>query len=478
MIKVRSIRFRLTVWHACLLTAAFVLLGVLLFMQLKNTLQNALLDTQAHRAHQIAETLLSPINRTGEKYVVAEIEILYAPEHSDRFIRITRKDGSMLYVSGPPNDQSFDPGDVPPAVPSTQREFTRKQVMADGRALLIAACRATTENGESYLVEVGTSATPIDTMLSHLLLLLGLSLPVVVLVAVGGGYLLVRRALTPVEEIARKAQIITQHNLSERLPVALTGDELERLSVSLNHMIARLESALQNSKRFVADASHELRTPMTILRGELENLAQDFQLPTALQERLGSLLEEVERLSKIVERLFALSRLDAGEAHAECVRFDLAELTATTAEQMVLLAEDKKISVTCDAEQAVPVKGDRARLKQVVVNLLDNAIKYTPNGGTVHLKIAAANNHALIEISDTGIGISAEALPHVFDRFFRVDQARSRTPDGAGLGLAIVHSICHAHGGNVTAESVIGKGSRFCVTLPLAERENSTGKIT
>ena len=473
-----SIRFRLTVWHTCLLTVAFIVLGTLLFIHLKTYLQNTLLETQAHRAQQIAETLLSPVNRTGEKYVVQEIETLYAPEHADRFIRITRKDGSVLYLSGPPNDQSFDPGDVPPAAPSPQHEFTRKQIMADGRALLIASCRATTGNAESYLVEVGTPATPIETMLSHLLLLLGLSLPVVILVAVGGGYLLVRRALNPVEEIARKAEIITQHNLGERLPVARTGDELERLSVSLNHMIMRLESALQNSKRFVADASHELRTPLTILRGELENLAQDSHLAFSLRERLGSLLEEVERLSKIVERLFALSRLDAGEAQAEYNRFDLAELSTTTAEQMALMAEDKKIIVTCDAGQPVPVKGDRARLKQVVVNLLDNAIKYTPDGGTVHLKVAAANSHAIIEVSDTGIGIPLESLPHVFERFFRVDQARSRRPEGAGLGLAIVRSICHAHGGEVTAESVVGKGSRFCVSLPLADDKTLPGKIT
>ncbi|MGA3006451.1 MAG: ATP-binding protein [Opitutaceae bacterium] len=287
--------------------------------------------------------------------------------------------------------------------------------------------------------------------------------------AAAGGYLLVRRALTPVEGMARKAEVITQHNLSERLPVAFTGDELERLSVSLNHMISRLENALQNSKRFVADASHELRTPLTILRGELENLAQDSDLALPLRERLGSLLEEVERLSKIVERLFALSRLDAGEAQAESVQFDLAKLAATTAEQMALLAEDKKIAVTCDARQPVPVKGDQARLKQVVVNLLDNAIKYTPDGGTVHLKVAAAHHHAVVEISDTGIGIPSGALPHIFERFYRVDQARSRQPDGAGLGLAIVHSICQAHGGKVTAESVLGKGSRFRVSLPLAE---------
>ncbi len=169
--------------------------------------------------------------------------------------------------------------------------------------------------------------------------------------------------------------------MSERLPVANTGDELERLSVSLNRMITRLDDAFQNSKRFVADASHDLRTPLTILRGELENLAEDARLDAELRDRAGSMLEEAVHLGKIVEQLFTLSRLDAGEAQTEWTRFDLAELAKTTAEQMSLLAEDKGISISCDAGQPVPVKGNRVRLKQVVVNLLDNAIKYTPAQG-------------------------------------------------------------------------------------------------
>jgi heavy metal sensor kinase len=310
-------------------------------------------------------------------------------------------------------------------------------------------------------------------MLNHLLLLLGIGLPLVVLVAAAGGSMLVKRALTPVDKIAGKAELITQHNLSERLPVARTGDELQRLSVSLNHMITRLDDAFQNSKRFVADASHELRTPLTVLCGELENLAQDVSLGRAHRERLGSLLEEVERLNKIVQRLLTLSRLDAGEAQAEWVPFDLGELAVTTADQMALLAEDKHISIERESAPNVPVEGDRARLKEVVVNLLDNAIKYTADGGAIHLKVGRNNGHAVLEVSDTGIGIPAEAVPHVFERFYRVDRARSREPDGAGLGLAIVKSICSAHGGTVELQSAVGRGSRFRVTLPLAPERTS-----
>ncbi len=247
-----------------------------------------------------------------------------------------------------------------------------------------------------------------------------------------------------------------------------SGDEIERLAVSLNLMISRLETAIDGSKQFVADASHELRTPLTVMRGELESLAQDTQVPRDTREALGSVLEEVVRLAGIVEGLFALSRLDAGETHAPWQQFDLGDLAATTAGQMSLLAEDKQVSVTCDSAPAVSVTGDRARLKQVIVNLLDNAIKYTPAGGHVALSVKRDGDFAVLEVADDGIGIPAEALPHVFKRFYRVDVSRSREQGGAGLGLSIVESICSAHHARVEVHSTQGKGSTFRVRAPLA----------
>jgi heavy metal sensor kinase len=281
--------------------------------------------------------------------------------------------------------------------------------------------------------------------------------------------LLLRRALTPVEQITCAAEQITQHNLSGRLPVAPTGDELEQLSVSLNRMIARLDEAFQNSKRFVADASHDLRTPLTILRGELESFAADSRLTAEMRDRVGSMLEEAMLLSKIVEQLFLLSRLDAGEARAEWTCFDLAELAQTTASQMSLLAEDKGISISCDTDQPIRVEGDRVRLKQVVVNLLDNAIKYTPEKGAVQLRVRGLNGQAVLEVIDNGMGIPAEALPHIFERFYRVDKTRSGESESAGLGLAIVKSICAAHGAEVEAQSGVGRGSCFRLKMALAK---------
>lgn len=471
----RSLSFRLVAWYASLLTGVFILLGIIMYVDLRHFLENNLRQTQARRAQQLADSVLSQIGKTGEKSVVQEIENRFAPEVNDRFIRVTRPDGSVLYASGMPKDQSFDPTHLPALEASSQRQFSRKLHLPDGEILVDAALNYTTPDHQQFLVEVGVPLTPVATMLGHLFVQLSFGLPAALLAAIWGGYFLVQRALRPVEEIAQKAQQITQHNLSERLPVARTGDELERLSLSLNLMIGRLEDAIQNSKRFVADASHELRTPLTVLRGELENLTQDPRLDVAARDTLGSMLEEVERLTHIVEGLVALSRLDAGDAKTEWVQFDLAELATTTADQMNLLAEDKGISVQCNSKPNVLVEGDRARLKQVVVNLLDNAIKYTPGGGSIQLNVTSQNGHAILDVADSGIGIPPEAVPHVFERFFRVDKARSRDEGGSGLGLSIVKSICTAHGAEVQVESTVGKGSRFRIKLPLARQPGKSG---
>ncbi len=462
----RSIRFQLTAWYASLVPAVFVLVGAVMFASLSRYLEKNLAENQLRRARQIADTLLLNVKQTGQDYVSREIQALYAPENNDRFIRITRPDGTVLYLSGVPRDQVFSPADVPLLRREFRGEFTRKEPLAGRTALLIGALNFLAPDGNRFLVEVGAATTSIQNMLDQFRRQLLLGLPLVVAVAIGGGYLLIRRALAPVDQIAKKAEQITQHNLSERLPVARTADELERLSLSLNRMIARLEDAFLNSKRFVADASHELRTPLTVMRGELESLAQNPRLGAELREPVGSVLEEVERLAKIVEGLLAISRLDAGEAQTQWVPFDLAELATTTADQMSLLAEDKSIAISCSAANPVQVQGDRSRLKQVIVNLLDNAIKYTPEHGRVNLSVTNAEGQAVLEVTDSGPGIPAEALPRVFDRFFRVDQVRSRDLGGAGLGLSIVKSICTAHGGTVQAFSAPGQGSRFRVELP------------
>jgi len=393
-------------------------------------------------------------------------------------------------LSGQPRDRFFDVAAVPPA-PTTGPALSSRLVRQSGnRSLLVASYRLGIVSGE-YVVEVGVSGEPVDTAVHQLSWLLAAAVPLVILITAGGGYILIRRSLRQVARVTRQAENITQRNLSQRLPHLSTGDELEELSLALNRMIDRLETAFQNSKQFLADASHELRTPLTILRAELEELAREqtirrdeaklpenphekvehagrARLPDDTADRLGSVLEEVERLARIVDQLFALSRLDAGEAQEERVGLDLGELTATTVEQMRLLGEDRNIALTCRTEPA-PMRGDRARLKQVLVNLLDNAIKYTPRGGAIKVVVQVAGSDVVLTVTDTGMGIPAAALPHVFKRFYRADPARSRETEGAGLGLAIARSICLAHGGTIEATSAEGQGTKIEARFPRFE---------
>ena len=465
----RSIRFRMALWYAALLAGALVLFGAATYAGLERYLQRSLEESLTKQARSIGDVLISNINRSGDEYVENEITEHYSPEINGRFIRVTRADGKQIFISGTPRDGTFDPTHVPAAKLPVGQPFTQEVEMSDGHELLLHGLPYSASNGTPYLIEVAAPYNQIESVLRGLLLTFALGLPLIVALAMGGGYLLMRRALRPVDEIRQKAAQITSRNLSERLPVVHTGDELERLATDLNRMIARLEESFLQINRFSADASHELRTPLTVLQGELESIAQGSQrLPAEVRDTIGSALEETQRLAKIVENLLAISRLEAGEARKQPERLDFAELARSTAEQMRLLAEEKHIALNCVGAGAVEVEADPARLKQVVVNLLDNAIKYTPEGGTVSVSVKSRDNHAVLQVSDTGIGISPADAPRIFDRFYRADKARSRQMGGTGLGLSIVRSICLAHGGQVTVESAEGRGSIFNVEIPLA----------
>jgi heavy metal sensor kinase len=470
----RSLAFRLAVWYALLLSATFALVGVGMFYGLEQYLRSNMRDSLRRRSVQVEQILREAPADISDGAIAAAIDTRVAPEFNNRFVRVTRAPAIPVYRSGEPADRSFDAATVPPqgsAWPS--RAVVRPIASATGQ-LMVSMTPIDTSSGR-YLIELGIALGPIEAVQHRLLSLLGLMLPVLVVCAAGGGYLLVHWALRPVERMSQTAEQISVQDLDARLPVVATGDALQRLSVSLNHMLTRLRDSVHASRRFLADASHELRTPLTVIKGELQELVANEVDRGEMRERIGSVLEEVARLEHLVSGLLVLSRLDAGDAQREWVDVNLGALAASTVEQMRLVAEDRGVQLQSSELAPVTVRGDGGRLKQVIVNLLDNAIKFTPRGGIVTVRTQARDDDGILEVRDSGIGIPAGDLAHVFDRFYRVDAARSREDGGAGLGLSIVRSICSAHGAEIELDSATGSGSCFRLKFPLPARVVGAG---
>jgi heavy metal sensor kinase len=476
----RSIRAQLIALYVCLLAFVFLCFGAYTYWGFQRYLVHALQQTLARRAHQMASTILDELPEKGPSYVASEIQARYAPELNERVVRITGSAGSAgqeVYASKNAHLLS-PPQSLPiPAGSSESPAAFREEFPEREAPLQVATLTYRLTDGSTYTVEVGAPETDVTTSLHGLILTLALGFPVLIGMAIAGGYFLLGRALKPVDEIVRSAERITLKNLHQRLPVAATGDEFERISLALNRMIERLDEAFRIANQFSSDASHELRTPLTIIRGEVEVLAKDSSINAETAEQMGTILEEVERLSRIVDGLLLVSRLDAGEAQLKREPADLGEIVNSTADQMELLSEAKLLTLSRKVSRGVMVEADAIRLKQVVVNLLDNAIKYTPEGGEISLQVRSQNNRAFFEISDTGIGISREALPHVFNRFFRSEEVKAFGMEGTGLGLAIVQSIAEAHGGTISVESDENHGTVFRVELPLLEQQTASNEI-
>lgn len=527
--KAVSLRFRITAWYVSLLAAALVAFGASVYFGLESYLKSSLQHSLASEATAITTSFLSHEDAKGVPWLVGEVVEAYAPESSGRFIRITRivnDRGSVLYQSGNSHDPYIDASRIPHTALRPPTSFFRREYFNGGRAdggspdnhsIVVYTLPYVSPSGTYFLVETGASPAPVDHLLRSLLITLLLLTPLILLAAAFGGHMLMTRPLRPVAELTEQAEHVGIGGTGERLQVIPTGDELERLSLSLNRMISRLEDALNHNRRFSADVSHELRTPLTILRGELEHVAQLPNLALPVNEAVESALEEIDRMSKIVESLLAISRLDSGGDRMQRTPVDIEALAQSTIEQMGLLAEEYGVSLKLKTANPRPenfhasnfqasnfqtsnlqpgslqsgisarepsalVLGDPLRLKQVLVNLLDNATKYTRGGGEVLVSISADSHTVLLEVRDNGIGIPAASLPFVFDRFYRADKARSRQSGGTGLGLSIVKAICNAHEAAVTVESVEGEGTTVRVEMPRYFASNLVsnlpGKVT
>lgn len=461
MTLLRSVTARLVFFY-CLLLAllggAFLLYTVLSFRHYARDTVTSPIPVRIQVVWDMAQGSLDDPAR------LRSLMDRFATEAQDRFLRI-RRGSEILYRSGDPADHSFSAAKTPLVAPGPPHLLGN---------LLLSTRAFSAPDGDVITIDAGQSDALVESLARQLAALVFIGLTVLLLLTGIAGYLLMQGALKPVEEMIEAAEAYSFSDSQKRLPLIGTDPRLERLGLALNRMLDRLDAAYVHVSRFSADAAHELRTPLTIIRGELELVMASAKLPPDQERAISNALEEMNRLSVMVDSLITLSRMESLWGRHTHPRIALLPLARETAEQMNLLAEEKNITLEGpDGDPAVAVAGDRDRLKQVLVNLIDNAIKYTPENGKVRVHVGASNGNARIKVEDTGIGIDPAHHARVFDRFYRVSTDRGEA--GAGLGLAIVRSICHAHGGTVTLDSMVGKGSSFVVELPLAGAERDAG---
>lgn len=329
-----------------------------------------------------------------------------------------------------------------------------------------------------YLLRVGASLGPMQNTERELKRILLLMIPAAVFVAALGGWFMARLALRPVQELRAAAHQISISNLDRRLPLSGTGDELDRLAVTFNNVFERLQSAVEQMREFSVSISHELRTPLTALQGEAEITLMRASSVDDYRRVLTSQLEELGKLSRLVHQLLTLARAESGQLKLEPHELDLAALVRSLVEQMEPIASYSGVQLAVVKDDPeVWISADPQWLERVVLNLLDNAIKFTRSGGSVEVSLARDNGEARLEVSDTGSGISPDALPHIFERFYREDASRSKQVAGVGLGLSLVRSIVQAHHGRVQVKSEPNVGSTFIVLLPLAARPSSVAEV-
>ena len=458
-----SVRLRLTLWYTAILLGILVVISGLSYSLLRWSLVQDL-DTSLRAVGQvIRDTGWSGPGGTSAEALLRD---LLGPEFHDKFFQLADPEGRPGAHSAQLRDR------LPLSPRARQRAAAGDETYETVRLAAGARVRLLTmpvDRGGRLvrLIQVGMPLDRAERALGRYLETLLVLIPLGVGLAAAGGAVVARRALKPVDEMSRTARRITGEELGRRIRVRGTGDEVDHLAGTLNAMLARLEEAFTQVRRFAADAAHELRTPLTALKGGIEVALRTERPREEYRRVLVSSLEEVERLVRLAEDLLLLSRFSAGALPAR-ERVELQPLLHDLREVGERLALARGVSVDLAVDAPLAVHGDPATLRRAVLNLVENAIKYTPRGGRVELGLAPAGRSAAIVVRDTGVGMDPAEAARVFEPFVRLDEARARDTGGAGLGLAIVRSIVLAHGGTLAVESAPGAGSTFTIRLPLA----------
>jgi heavy metal sensor kinase len=460
---IRSFRFRLTVWYVALFSLLFVLFGIFLHSLLSKDLRARLdqsLASEANTASALLEDEL--VEEKGDVHLAATEAVAGLRLHGSRVGILS---GSRLLASSAPVSQQESDAVVAQAARGASPDSLLALPRLGPNGARAATHRLDTL-GRSFLI---FSIAPLDSIAADLGVVrrvIFLALPLLLGLAGIGGYLLSTHSLAPLNWMAEQAREITGSNLNRRLEIGHAAEELLVLAASFNELLARLDQSFEAMRRFVADASHELRTPIAVIRGEADVALSHDRGAGEYKESLAIVLDESRRLSRLVDDLLNLARADAGRVKLEVQEFYFNELLAECCRSMQTLASASDITLDCRSAGDLQFRGDEALLRRLVINLLDNAIRYTPPGGKVSAELEAGPAAVRILISDTGVGIPTEAAPHVFDRFYRADKPRSRQDGGFGLGLSIVKWIAESHNGSVELTHNPGPGTTFTVTLP------------
>jgi heavy metal sensor kinase len=432
-----SLRARLTALYLVFFSLLFILFSAFLYGELSRSLTARLDAALASEADTAAFLLPDELHEMHGDAVRAAGEVVEEMKlHGDR---LTISEGARLLAA---NAQA-------PPLPGDR-----------------FAARTVRVQGHSFRLVLSSPIAPVRAELALVGRAIFIALPLVLLLAGGGGYVLATRSLRPLGEVAEQAHRITGSNLDTRIQVRHAAAELATLIAAFNELLSRLDQSFDTMRRFVADASHELRTPIAVIRGEADVALSKPRTAEEYRECLATVLDEARRLSSLVDDLLNLARADAGHVRLQTVDFYLNELLADCCRSVQTLAAARQIALHCQPGADLQFSGDEPLLRRLIVNLLDNAIRYTPPGGTVTASLTAGDCTIALRVADTGVGISPADVPHIFERFYRAGEARSRQDGGFGLGLAIVKWIAESHSGQVSCISTPGRGSTFSVSLP------------
>lgn len=459
----KHVRTRLTLWYLLVLAGVLVfswgVTASFLFLQMRGQMDNY--------AVQDIETVEGLLYFDPSGRLILREDYHNHPESKqvlERLVEVRSAQGSLLYRNERLGDQPLG-GNLIPREGEGGYSIRSWRLM-DGTTVRMASRRHILD-GRPILIRLGYSEHPIWVRFEELAIATLLALPIVLALAGLGGYVVTKRALAPLEKMARRAEEITSERLHERLPTGDVDDELGHLARVFNNLLARLEQSFEQLRRFTSDASHELRTPLASIRSVGEVALRKDGSRENYRDTIGSMLEEVNRLTTLVDSLLTISRADAGRIQLHPTVFSAMDLAREAAGLFEVLVEEKDQRITVQGDERVTVKGDRVFLRQALVNIIHNAVKYSPIGGRISVAVQCEPaGRVRIEVTDSGPGIAPEHSEKIFDRFYRVDPSRSREFGGAGLGLSIAQWAVREHGGSIHLQATPGSGCTFQISLP------------